>query len=96
MKTKLDEKELDEEEMDILHHYQNDQLNISKTRKSDLVNAVKSAKSTIEVKAELRIKLTEKDLRILKLKEIEIGIPYQNIVTTMIHKYLEGKIDLTI
>lgn len=91
MKTKLDE-----EELDILHHHQTNQLKISKTRKIDLVNAVKSAKSTIEVKVELRIKLTEKDLRKLKLKEIEIGIPYQNIVTALIHKYLEDKIDLTI
>lgn len=32
----------------------------------------------------------------MKLKEIEIGIPYQNIVTALIHKYLEDKIDLTI
>ncbi len=91
MKTKLDE-----EELDILQHHENDQLKISKTRKVDLVYAVKSAKSTIEGKAELRIKLTEKDLRKLKLKEIEIGIPYQNIVTALIHKYLEDKIDLTI
>ena len=62
MKTKLDE-----EELDILQHHENDQLKISKTRKVDLVYAVKSAKSTIEGKAELRIKLTEKDLRKLKL-----------------------------
>jgi len=44
----------------------------------------------------LKIKLTEKDLGNLKLKEIEIGIPYQNIVTALIHKYLDDKIDLPI
>lgn len=86
----------DEEELDILQQYQNNQLKISETKKIDLGNAVKSAKDTIEKKAELRIKLTEKDLRNLKLKEIEMGIPYQNIVTALIHKYLEDKIDLKI
>jgi predicted DNA binding CopG/RHH family protein len=91
MKTKLDQ-----EEIDILQSHDNNQLKISKTRKIDIQNAVKSAKNTIERKAELNIKLTEKDLRNLKLKEIEIGIPYQNIVTALIHKYLEDKIDLTI
>ena len=91
MKTKLDQ-----EEIDILQSHDNNQLKISKTRKTDMQNAVKSAKDTIERKAELNIKLTEKDLRNLKLKEIEIGIPYQNIVTALIHKYLEDKIDLTI
>jgi len=91
MKTKLDQ-----EEVDILQSHDNNQLKISKTRKIDMQNAVKSAKDTIERKAELNIKLTEKDLRNLKLKEIEIGIPYQNIVSALIHKYLEDKIDLTI
>lgn len=91
MKTKLDQ-----EEVDILQSHDNNQLKISKTRKIDMQNAVKSAKDTIERKAELNIKLTEKDLRNLKLKEIEIGIPYQNIVTALIHNYLEDKIDLTI
>jgi predicted DNA binding CopG/RHH family protein len=91
MKTKFDK-----EELDILQSHENNQLKISKTRRIDLGNAVKSAKDTIERKAELSIKLTEKDLRNLKLKEMEIGIPYQNIVTALIHKYLEDKIDLTI
>jgi hypothetical protein len=63
-------KQLVEEELDILQHHQTNQLIIPKTRKVDLVNAVKSAKSTIEGKAELRIKLTEKDLR--KLKSFDI------------------------
>ncbi|MEI7525755.1 MAG: hypothetical protein WCJ95_15545 [Mariniphaga sp.] len=86
----------DEEELDILEQSETNQLKISKTRKNDLSNAVKSAKATIENKSELRIYLSEKDLRNLKLKEIEIGIPYQNIVAALIHKYLEDKIDLTI
>jgi predicted DNA binding CopG/RHH family protein len=91
MKTKLDQ-----EEIDILQSHDNNQLKISKTRKIDIQNTVKSAKNTIERKAELNIKLTEKDLRNLKLKEIEIEIPYQNIGSALIHNYLEDKIDLTI
>jgi predicted DNA binding CopG/RHH family protein len=91
MKTKFDK-----EELEILQSHHKNQLEISKTRKIDLQNAVESAIDTIEKKAELNIKITEKDLKNLKLKEIEIGIPYQNIITALIHKYLENKIDLTI
>ena len=91
MKTRMDE-----EELDILKSHDNNQLKISKTRKIDLQTAVKSAKNALDRNAELRIKLTEKDLKNLKLKEIETGIPYQNIVSALIHKYLEDKIDLTI
>jgi predicted DNA binding CopG/RHH family protein len=91
MKTKYDD-----EELEILKSLEKNQLKISKTRKLDLRDAVKSAKDTIEKQAELRIKLTETDLKNLKLKEIETGISYQNIVEALIHKYLEDKIDLTI
>lgn len=91
MKTKFDK-----EELEILQSHNKNQLKISKTRKIDLQNAVKSAIDTMERKAELNIKITEIDLRNLKLKEIEIGIPYQSIITTLIHKYLEDKIDLSI
>ena len=91
MKTKYDD-----EELEILKSLEKNQLKISKTRKTDLRDAVKSAKDTIEKQTELRIKLTETDLKNLKLKEIETGISYQNIVEALIHKYLEDKIDLTI
>ena len=86
----------DDEELEILKSLEKNQLKISKTRKTDLRDAVKSAKDTIEKQTELRIKLTETDLKNLKLKEIETGISYQNIVEALIHKYLEDKIDLTI
>ena len=91
MKTKLDK-----EELEIRQSHNKNQLKISKTRKIDLQNAVESAIDTIEKKAEINIKITEKDLRNLKLTEIEIGIPYQSIIAALIHKYLEDKIDLTI
>jgi len=44
----------------------------------------------------LNIKLSDRDLNNLKLKEMEMGVPYQNIVSALIHKYLENKIKLTL
>lgn len=69
-------------------------MKISKNSKIDKKNAIKSVDDTIQLKARLNILLTEKDMRSLKLKEIEIGIPSQNIITALIHKYLENKIKL--
>ena len=86
----------DEEELEILQKHHTNKLKVTKTRKADASNAIKSAKNTIQHKVELSIILTERDLRNLKLKEIEIGIPYQNIITALIHRYLENKIELTI
>mgnify|MGYP001450435013 CR=1 FL=1 len=88
--------QFDSEEIDILQKYENNLLKISKTRKLDMKNAIKSVDDTIQLKAKMNILLTEKDMRKLKLKEIEMGIPSQNIVTALVHKYLDNKIELTI
>jgi predicted DNA binding CopG/RHH family protein len=88
--------QFDNEELDILRKHENNELKVSKNKKNDIKNAYISVNDTIQLKAQLNIRLTEKDLRSLKLKEIEIGIPSQNIITALIHKYLENKIELTI
>lgn len=88
--------QFDSEEIDILHKHENKLLKISKTRKLDMKNAIKAVDDTIQLKAKMNILLTEKDMRKLKLKEIEIGIPSQNIVTALVHKYLDNQIELTI
>ena len=56
---------------------------------------MKSAKNAFKKNAVLNIKLSESDLNNLKLKEREMGVPYQNIISAIIHDYLENKIKLT-
>jgi predicted DNA binding CopG/RHH family protein len=77
--------QFDSEEIDILQKHENNLLKISKTRKIDMKNAVKAANDTFQFKTKLNILLTEKDMRKLKLKEIEMGIPSQKIVTALVH-----------
>lgn len=86
----------DLEELDILQNHEKNLLKVSKNRKMDMKNAIKAVDDTVQLKAKLNILLTEKDMRKLKLKEIEMGIPSQNIVTALVHKYLDNKIELTI
>ena len=89
-------KYIDEEEVEILQNHKSQKLVVSDARNEEMMNAVKSAKITFKKNAVLSIKLSDKDLNNLKLKEIEMGIPYENIVSALIHKYLENKIKLTL
>jgi len=89
-------KYLDEEEAEILHQHKNNKLIVSDTHVEDLQKAMKSAKNSMKRDGVLSIKLSEKDIHNLKLKELEVGVPYQNIVSALIHKYLENKIKLTL
>ena len=71
------------EELYILQKSEANQLKISKTRKIDLTHAVKTANATIENTSELRIYLSEKDRRKLKLKEIGIKITIISLIISV-------------
>ena len=88
-------KYLDEEEVEILQLHRNQKLVVSEEQNEVITKAVKSAKNGIKKNTVLNIKLSDRDLNNLKLKEIEIGMPYEKIVTDLIHKYLENKIKIT-
>jgi len=42
----------------------------------------------------ISIRLSEADIRKLKKKSLETGIPYQTLISFLIHQYVEGKIKL--
>jgi len=89
-------KYIDEEEAEILQLHISEKLVVSDLRNEEITKAVKSAKNAFKKNAILNIKLSDKDLNNLKLKEKEIGIPYEKIISTLIHNYLEDKIKLTL
>lgn len=53
----------------------------------------KIARSTIKKNKTINIRINEFDLNSLKAKAIEEGIPYQTLVTSILHKYVSGKLN---
>jgi predicted DNA binding CopG/RHH family protein len=50
------------------------------------------AKSTIKKNKTMNIRVNEADLNSLKARALEEGIPYQTLVTSILHKYVSGKL----
>ena len=46
-------------------------------------------------KKSISLRVSENDLHDIKRKSIEIGIPYQNIIQSLIHSFNQGKIRLS-
>ncbi len=42
--------------------------------------------------ARINIRLTSKDLRGLQKKALSEGIPYQTLIASILHKYVEGRL----
>ena len=84
---------LDLEEKEILNMFEANEL-ISE--KENIEDYVIIAQKTIEKNAKISIRINEKDLRKVKSKAIEVGVPYQTLINMIIHQYAENKIQISI
>ena len=50
------------------------------------------AKATFAKNRRMNIRIAQKDLNALKIKALEESIPYQTLVSSIIHRYLSGRL----
>jgi predicted DNA binding CopG/RHH family protein len=50
----------------------------------------KIARDTLKRKRSVNIKLSEHDLRVIRRKAIQEGLPYETLISSLIHKYTRG------
>jgi len=50
------------------------------------------AKATMIKDQRMNIRIAKRDLDALKVKALEEGMPYQTLVSSIIHKYLSGRL----
>ena len=51
-----------------------------------------AAKNTLLKDQRMNIRIAQKDLEGLKTKALEEGMPYQTLVSSILHKYITGKL----
>ncbi len=62
---------------------------LAKKRRAELVTA---AKDTVRKDKRINIRISNRDLKAVQLKASEEGIPYQTLVSSIIHKYISGSL----
>ncbi|MEN8758430.1 MAG: antitoxin [Desulfobacterales bacterium] len=60
--------------------------------KEEIKKAKKAAEATLTKSERMNIHISPNDLRRLKIKAMEEGMPYQTLVSNIIHKYLIGQL----
>jgi len=66
-------------------------ISISNLQK-EIEKSKEIARATVIKDQRMNIRIAEKDIDTLKIKAIEAGIPYQTLVSSIIHKYLSGNL----
>ena len=82
---------LSKEEQQLLNAVESGEFEsvLTKKRRAELVTA---AKDTVRKDKRINIRISNRDLKAVQLKASEEGIPYQTLVSSIIHKYISGSL----
>lgn len=81
---------LDKEEKRILSALEKDEIPLSTPSKKE-IQAVKSmARETFRKDRRITIRLYDHDFVGIQKKAMEMGLPYQTLISGIIHRYVEG------
>ncbi|MBI4378918.1 MAG: antitoxin [Nitrospinae bacterium] len=82
---------LDKEEMKLAKSLEKEEW-ISDLTKKEKKQYEEYARYSLSKRKRINIRMSERDLKKIQAKAIEEGIPYQSLISMLIHKYNEGKI----
>jgi predicted DNA binding CopG/RHH family protein len=81
---------LDQEEKEILEAYESGKLKLSKPSKKEIAAIKAAALSTFKKDKRITIRLYDHDFKGIQKKALQMGIPYQTLISGVIHRYIEG------
>ncbi len=86
-------KYLDKDEMELARSIENGEW-VSDLTKNERKQYEEYARYSLNKQKRINIRMNERDLRKIRAKAIEEGIPYQSLIAMLIHKYNEGKVSI--
>lgn len=81
---------LDKEEKGIIESYENDEWVSGRAENKEHYREV--ANESLKKNKRINIRLTEKDYQDIQVKAMEEGVPYQTLISSIIHKYNKGEL----
>lgn len=81
---------LDKEEQNILGAYEKGAMKLTSPSKKEKAEAKSIAARTFRKDRRVTIRLHDHDLKGIQKKALEKGLPYQTLLSGMIHQYVEG------
>jgi predicted DNA binding CopG/RHH family protein len=81
---------LDKEEKDLLDSFQKDEWVSSKNIKVRKEELGEYARATIRKDKRVNIRISERDLKELQRIALREGLPYQTLISSILHKFVNG------
>ncbi len=81
---------IDQEEKDLMESIERDEWRSVSNFDEEKEKAVAAARNTLKKDKRINLRLTQKDYYQIQIRAIEEGIPYQTLISSLVHKYLNG------
>ena len=85
-------KAIDQEEQDLMESIERDEWQPVKNIDQEKEKAIAATRNTLKKEKRINLRLTQKDYHQIQIKAIEEGIPYQTLISSLVHKYLNGSL----
>ena len=85
--------DMDAEERDILDRFERGELRPAPDADRKMEEARKAAHNTFKKTRRINLRVTERDYMLVRARAREEGIPYQTLLSSVIHKYLSGRLN---
>ncbi len=83
---------LSNEEKAILETYEADEWQSVDNRTTEISKYQQYASTTFKKDKRVNIRISTKNLEALQQRALEEGIPYQTLMSSILHKYLNGRL----
>lgn len=88
----MNKPQFDQEEKELLDSYERGEWNTVEDLEGETRRFREYARATFRKDARVNIRISSKDLDALKKKAMEEGIPYQTLMSSILHKYVSGRL----
>lgn len=83
---------LDQEEREILEAFEQGQLQSIDDLESELEKHRHYAAETFKKDKRISIRISGRDLERLRKRALQEGLPYQTLIASILHKYVDGRL----
>ena len=83
---------LSAEERDFLRRFERGELRSAPEADREIETARQAARATFNKTKHVNLRVTERDFNLAHARARDEGIPYQTLLSSVIHKYLSGRV----
>jgi predicted DNA binding CopG/RHH family protein len=87
--------QFDDEEREILEALERDELKSISDLNAELEKHREAAQATFRKDKRISIRISSRDLALLRKRALVEGLPYQTLIASVIHKYVDGRLKET-